>query len=118
MPTKKRKPQISKFGYGALAIYTIGILIAALGAYGISLTSILMKFNESARIREQVRTGRVIVTTDRVQCRSYRFDNMTAQVGVETVGDCEDQGLAGSHSTSSSSSNPSFGMVRDGFNGR
>ena len=55
------------------------------------------------------------VTTDSVQCRSYRFDNATSQVGVETVEECESQPRAGD---TRPSSNSSFDVIRDGFNKR
>ena len=116
MPKKKKhKSTFSKFGYGALALYAAVIITIGAGAYGFTLTNLLMKFNESARIREQVRTGRVIVTTDRVQCRSYRFDNATSQVGAETVEECDQQPRAAETRPSNSSS---FDVIRDGFNNR
>jgi hypothetical protein len=113
---KKKKPQSKfyKFGYGALALYAVGIIAMGAGAYGFTLTNLLMKLNESARIREQVRTGRVTVTTDHVECRSYRFDNVTSQVGPETVEECEQQQRAAERQQP----NDSFSIIRDGFNNR
>jgi hypothetical protein len=48
----------------------------------------------------------VILTEDRTQCRSIRFDNETAELGRETLGDC-DARLGGT-----------LGIVRDGFTNR
>jgi hypothetical protein len=112
---KKPKSKFYKFGYGALALYAVGIISVGAGAYGFTLTNLLMKLNESARIREQVRTGRVTVTTDHVECRTYRFDNVTSQVGAETVEECDQQPRA---AETRPSTNSSFDVIRDGFNKR
>ena len=110
---KGKKPQISKFGYGMLALYVAGIGLAAAGAYGITLKSLAMKMSESERIRAEMRTGRMVVTTDRVQCRTYRFDNVTAQVGTETTENCDERSAADVRGPATT-----FGTVSDSFNKR
>src|SRR5215813_10233813 len=89
---KKRASQFNKFGYGALAVYAIGMILFAGSVYGLSLTNLLMKLNATERAREAARTGRMVFATpDRMGCRSYRFDNQTAELGRETVADCDDE---------------------------
>jgi hypothetical protein len=113
-PPKKRKPQFSKkFGYGALAVYAIGMVLLGGSVYGLSLTNLLMKFNAAERAREAARTGRMVFATpDRMACRSYRFDNQTAELGTETTADCDEQ------KTPNARPSGSFGAVHDGFNNR
>ncbi len=109
-----RKPQKSfnKFGYGALALYATLVVALALGVYGINITSVIMDQNRSERARAQVQSGRMLVTTDdRTQCRSIRFDNETAELGRETLVDCEVR-------RGSQSGGGSFSFFRDGFNKR
>ena len=87
---KKYQPGVDRFGYGALALYALGILVVALGIYGINVSSLIGRLHESDRMREQMRSGRmVVITKDREQCRTYRFDNMTADVTAEKMVDCE-----------------------------
>src|SRR5215469_13563475 len=87
---KQHKPGVNRFGYGALALYALGILVAALGIYGINVSSLIARLHESERMREQMRSGRmVVITADREQCRTYRFDNVTADVTAEKMVDCE-----------------------------
>jgi hypothetical protein len=113
-PTKKRTSQFDKFGYGALAIYAIGMLLLAGSVYGLSLTNLLMKFNAADRAREAARTGRMVFATpDRMQCRTYRFDNQTAELGTETTSDCDEQKTPDARPHSGA-----FGTIRDGFNNR
>jgi hypothetical protein len=109
-PPKKRKSQFHKFGYGALAIYAVGMILMAGSVYGLSLTNLLMKLNATERSREAARTGRMVFATpDRMGCRSFRFDNQTSELGTETVSDCDEQ------------RGPDLRpppTVRDGFNNR
>ncbi|HUI94190.1 MAG TPA: hypothetical protein VLX44_00425 [Xanthobacteraceae bacterium] len=89
-PKKKHKSEGNRFGYGALALYAFGILVVALGIYGINLSSLIARMHETERMREQMRSGRmVVVTSDREQCRTYHFDNATADVTAEKMVDCE-----------------------------
>ena len=115
-PTKKRASQFNKFGYGALAIYAVGMIFLAGSVYGLSVTNLLMKLNATERAREAARTGRMVFATpDRMGCRSYRFDNQTVELGRETVSDCDEQ--RGPDLRPPPAAN-SFGAVRDGFNSR
>jgi hypothetical protein len=107
MPQKPRK-RFDKLGYGALALYVALMGAMVLGVYGINITSLIMDQSRSEREREQVRNGRMLVITrDRAQCRSIRFDNETAELGRETLVDC-DAARIGSDSGS-------FGFLREGF---
>lgn len=87
----KKKGRISRFGYGVLALYVLGVVaMMGLGIYGANLTSLMMRFNESERTRAQIRSGKmVVIMPDREQCRSYRFDNKTADVTAETLEECD-----------------------------
>jgi hypothetical protein len=115
-PAKKRASQFNKFGYGALAIYAVAMILLAGSVYGLSVTNLLMKFNQAERTREAARTGRMVFATpDRMGCRSYRFDNQTAELGQETVADCDEQRGPDLRPPAASGS---FGAVRDGFNNR
>jgi hypothetical protein len=88
--TTKRKPAIKWFGYGALALYALGILAMAVGVYGFNVSSLVSRLHESERLREQLRSGRmVVVNKDRDECRTYRFDNVTADVTAEKMEGCE-----------------------------
>lgn len=115
-PTKKRASQFNKFGYSALAIYAVGMILLAGSVYGLSVTNLLMKLNATQRAREAAQTGRMVFATpDRMGCRSYRFDNQTAELGRETVADCDEQR---GPDLRPAASPDSFGAVRDGFNNR
>ena len=110
MPQKPRKG-FDKFGYGALALYVSLLAVVGLGVYGINLSSGITDRNRSERAREQMQTGRmVIITEDRTQCRSIRFNNETAELGRETLADCD--------ARIGSDSNGSFNIFRDGFGNR
>ena len=87
----KKKARISRFGYGVLALYVFGVVaMMGLGIYGANLTSLMMRFNESERTRAQIRSGKmVVIMPDREQCRSYHFDNKTADVTAETLVECD-----------------------------
>ena len=107
----EKKKGFDKLGYGALALYASAVAVMGLGVYGINMSTAMMDQTRSDRAREQVKTGRMVVSTaDRSQCRSIRFDNETAELGRETVMDCDvsidPQG--GSH----------FSIIRDGFTKR
>jgi hypothetical protein len=108
MPRKPKEPKFDKLGYSALALYVTLLAAAGLGVYGINVSTVIMDQNRSDRVREQMKTGRMVMSTeDRTQCRSIRFDNETAELGRETLTECDRK--IGSDSGSS------FGLVRDGF---
>jgi len=87
---KKHKSAINRFGYSALALYALGVLLLGLGIYGINVSSLVSRLRESERMREQIRSGRmVVITSDREQCRTYHFDNVTADVTAEKMVDCD-----------------------------
>src|SRR4051812_26209878 len=89
MPQKPQK-KFDKLSYGALALYVALMGVMALGVYGINASSVMMDQNRSARARAQVQSGRmVVITEDRTQCRSIRFNNETAELGRETLVDCD-----------------------------
>ena len=107
MPQKPRKG-FDKFGYGALALYVSLLAVVGLGVYGINLSSGITDRNRSERAREQMQTGRmVIITEDRTQCRTLRFNNETAELSRETLIDCDPK--------LGTSSDGSFSIIRDGF---
>jgi hypothetical protein len=110
MPHKPSRSRFNKFGYGALALYALAIVVTALGVYGINVTSIVMSQSTSDRAREKVKTGRMVIgTDDRTQCRSLHFNNETQELSAETLAEC-DLRLG-----STGSSGGSFGIFRDGF---
>jgi hypothetical protein len=114
--SQRAKSQFNKFGYGALALYALGIILTAGSVYGLTLTNLLMKFNQAERAREAARTGRMVFATpDRMGCRSYRFDNQTAELGKETVADCDEERGPDLRPPAPAGS---FGTIRDGFNSR
>jgi hypothetical protein len=107
--TKARKTRFNLLGYGAIALYVSFLGMVAAGVYGFNITSLLVMIRKSEMTREQLRTGRMVTTTeDRTQCRSVKFDNETVELSDETVADCDvtrGQRRPGG----------SFGMFRDGF---
>lgn len=109
MQKPTQKPRFNKFGYGALALYALGILVVGLGVYGANVTNMINRSKESELMRAKMRNGRmVIVNQDREQCRSYHFDNQTSDVTAETVDDCDIPLLDGRGSGS-------FGVFQRGF---
>jgi hypothetical protein len=105
----KKTPRFSLLGYGAMALYASSIAAMALAVYGFNVTSMVMSQNSSERARAQVQHGRMLVTTeDRVQCRSIRFNNETAELSSETLSECDTR--AGDRS-----SGGSFSVFHDGF---
>ncbi len=109
MPEKPKKKGFDKLGYGALAIYVSLLAVMGLGVYGINLSTVIMDQSRSDSARARVQTGRMLVVTqDRTQCRSVRFDNETAELGTETLIDCDPNHLM----TDSSSS---YSIISDGF---
>jgi hypothetical protein len=109
MVPKSPPKRFDKLGYGAFALYVALMGVMALGLYGINVTSLLMDQSRSARERAQVRNGRMLVLTDdRTQCRSIRFDNETAELGREALVDCDARQLGMDSGTT-------IGVVRDGF---
>ena len=111
MPQNPKK-RFDKLGVGALALYVALMGGMVLAVYGINVTSIIMDQNRSDRERAQRLNGRMLITTaDRTQCRSLRFDNETAELGRETLIDCDAARLG-------PDTGSSFGILRDGFNKR
>ena len=107
----KPNKRFDKLSYGAIALYFLLMAVLALGVYGINTTSTILDKNRSERARAQVQTGRmVVITEDRTQCRSMRFDNETAELGRETLVECDARLLQ--------DSGASFGAIRDGFSKR
>jgi hypothetical protein len=105
---QKTKKRFDKLSYGALALYVAVMLVLGLAVYGINATSLIMDQNRSDRARAQVQSGRmVIVTEDRTQCRTLRFNNETAELSRETLVDCD--------SKLGTDSDGSFSVIRDGF---
>jgi hypothetical protein len=112
--TRARKPPFNKFGLGAIALYLVGLVGTGLGVYGINLSTIMNKWNESERQRAQAQAGRMLIgTADRTQCRAVRFDNHTSQITGETLVECTDR-----RATDSSSPEASFTTFSKGFNSR
>ena len=110
MPHKPQKG-FDKFGYGALALYVSLVAVVGLGVYGINVSTIRMDQSRSDRARAQMQSGRmVVITEDRTQCRSIRFNNETAELSRETLIDCDGQ--------IGSDSGGSFNIFRDGFTKR
>ena len=110
MPQKPNK-KFNKLGFGAMVLYVALMGAMALGVYGINISSIMADLNKSSRARDQLRTGHmVIITEDRTQCRTVRFNNETAELSRETLTDCE--GRIGSNSGGS------YSIFRDGFSNR
>jgi hypothetical protein len=111
MPQNPKK-RFDKLGVGALALYVALMGGMVLAVYGINVTSVIMDQNRSERERAQMLNGRMLITTaDRTQCRSLRFDNETAELGRETLIDCDAARLG-------PDTGSSFGILRDGFNKR
>ena len=103
--------RFDKLSYGAIALYFLLMVVLALGVYGINITAVAMDQNRSERARAQVQSGRmVVITEDRTQCRSIRFDNETAELSRETLIDCDAARLG--------SGSGSFSVIRDGFSNR
>jgi hypothetical protein len=111
---RARKPPFNKFGLGAMALYTVGLVVTVLGVYGINLSSVMNKWNESDRLRAQAQHGRMLIgTADRTQCRAVRFDNQTSQITGESLVECTDR-----RATDSTSPEASFTTFSKGFNSR
>jgi hypothetical protein len=111
--TKARKFRFDLFGYGAIALYVAFLAVVAAGIYGFNLTGLLATLHKDELMREQLRTGRMVVPTeDSTQCRSVRFNNETAELSNETVTDCD---IATGRSRGPGGS---FSVFRNGFVGR
>jgi hypothetical protein len=110
MPHKPKKKSFDKLGYGALALYVSLLGLMTLGVYGVNVSGAFMDQTRSDRVRAQVQTGRMLVTTpDRTQCRAMHFNNDTAEFGRETLIDCDANNVA-THPGGSA-----FSTIRDGF---
>jgi hypothetical protein len=106
---KARKRGFNLLGYGAIGLYVFLIGVVAAGVYGFNVTSLMLSQSSSERAREQVRIGRMLITTeDRVQCRAMRFNNETSEVSAERLIDCDD-------ARSEDRSGGSLSLFRDGF---
>jgi hypothetical protein len=106
--TRARKGSFNLLGYGAIALYVAIIAIVGVGVYGFNMTSLMFSLSRSEQTREQIRTGRMVITTeDRVQCRTMRFSNETSELGAERLVDCDD--------VRSDERGGSFTQFRDGF---
>ena len=108
--TKPQKPRFNLLGYGAIALYVSLLAMVGAGLYGFSLSSLWAAMHKAELTRAQLRTGRMVMSTteDRMQCRSVKFNNETAELGEETVADCEVFGQQ-------RSSGSSFNIFRNGF---
>jgi hypothetical protein len=112
--SRTRKPAFDKFGLGAIAIYVVGFIVVACAVYGINLSTVINKFNESERLRAQAQRGEMLIgTEDRTQCRSLRFDNHTSQITGDTLVACSAQ-----RATDSRSAGSTLSGFRDGFTKR
>jgi hypothetical protein len=108
---RTRKPAFDKFGLSAIALYVAGVVVVAGAAYGINLSAVINKFNESERLRAQAQRGEMLIgTEDRTQCRSLRFDNHTSQITGDTLVACSPQ-----RATDSRSAGSTLSGFRDGF---
>jgi hypothetical protein len=111
MSDEPKKKGFDKLGYGALALYASLVAVVGLGVYGINMSTSAMDQTRSDRARAQMQNGRmVVITQDRTQCRSVRFNNETAELGAETLVDCDPHLATGSDS--------SFNIFSDGFKNR
>jgi hypothetical protein len=111
---RAKKPAFNKFGFGAIALYVVGVIVVACAVYGINLSTIINKFNESERLRAQAQRGEMLIgTEDRTQCRSLRFDNHTSQITSDTLVACSTQ-----RATDSRSAGSTLSGFRDGFTKR
>jgi hypothetical protein len=105
---KERKVSFNLLGYGAIALYVSILVIVAAGVYGFNLSTLATSIHNSERMREQLRTGRMVITTeDRTRCRSVKFDNETVELSAETVTECD---VAIGHAPSGS-----FSVFHNGF---
>jgi hypothetical protein len=110
MSQKPKKTSFDRTGYGALALYVSLLGLMMLGVYGINVSAAIMDQNRSDRARAQVQTGRMLMTTtDRTQCRSMHFNNETAELGRETLIECDANNVA------TDPGGNSLGAVREGF---
>jgi hypothetical protein len=110
MPQKPKK-KFDKLGFGALALYVAVMVVLGGAVYGVNVSTIMMSLNRSDRARAQLQSGHmVIITEDRTQCRTVRFNNETAELSRETLTDCE--GRIGS------GTGGSYSIFRDGFSNR
>ncbi len=109
--TRARKAPFNKFGLGAIALYATGLVVVACAVYGINLSTIINKWNESERLRAQSQNGRMLIgTADRTKCRALRFDNTTSHITGESLVECSDR-----PATNGASSEGSYSIFRDGF---
>ena len=105
---EKPRKRFDKLSYQALALYVAVMVVLGLAVYGINATSLMMDQSRSNLARAQMQSGRmVIVTEDRTQCRTLRFNNETAELSRETLIDCDPKLGVGADG--------SFGAIRDGF---
>ena len=114
MADKAQKGRFDLLGYGAIAVYVGFLGLVAIGVYSFNMTKMMTLFHGSELTREQMRTGRMIITTteDHSQCRSLHFDNQTSELGAETMTDCDaaQAEMPGGGGT--------YNVFRHGFSGR
>ncbi len=114
MAPTKPKARADKLGYGVLALYAVLIAAGAVGVYGWTFPSDFTSVfsSSSEKTRAQLQKGRMLVSTeDRVNCRSYTFDNATSEMRAGQLTECQDRRNRGGVASS-------FGIIRDSFNNR
>lgn len=107
---KSRKKSGNTVGYGILALYAAVLVLGGLGVYGWTFASVFPGGGDNART--QAPTGRMLFATDdRVRCRSYTFDNDTAQLTPRGITECDER-------RGSNQMGASFGVFQDSFSKR
>jgi hypothetical protein len=105
--TKSRKKPAHAVAYGVLALYAAVLVLGGLGVYGWTFSSVFPVSADNARAQAQ--TGRMLFATDdRVRCRSYTFDNDTAQMKPLGITECDERRGSGQMGAS-------FGVFQDSF---
>jgi hypothetical protein len=107
---KTRKKPANAVGYGVLALYAALLVLGGLGVYGWTFSSIFPLKGDD--MHTQAQAGRMLFATDdRVRCRSYTFDNETAQLTPQGITECDPR-------RGSSQMGASFGVFQDSFSKR
>jgi hypothetical protein len=107
-----RTSTLQKFGYGLLVLYAGGIVALAVAVCA-DLPGLFRGRNGEDQRRAEMQNGRMLILSpDRGQCRSIRFNNETAQLSAETLTDCSDQ------RDPDVRSGGVYGAFRNGFAGR
>jgi hypothetical protein len=80
-----RTSTLQKFGYGLLVLYAGGIVALAVAVCA-DLPGLFRGRNGEDQRRAEMQNGRMLILSpDRGQCRSIRFNNETAQLSAETL---------------------------------